>query len=223
MRRLPVFLLFFALLSGAALSGEPQVCPIDGCPPASAAKLKTPADDILKLAAELKTKETALNEATAAVTKDQEALTRDVATQASAQAACDEIKAKIKAILDGVPPNPPPPVPPPVPPPDPPPPVPPPTAGVSLLMVGRSVGCAPCETMKGIFAEVAKAGYAVQIVYVDKDAGAQEKWKPIVVPTLVMLVNGERVADTTGVLSAAQVRNWIDETKTWAENRKGGK
>lgn len=213
-------LLVWAAMLGILFGAEPQVCPVEGCPPTATATLIPTKKTLEELGRAVDQAQVAVDVAVAAVDSAKTILAHAMAEQAGEQTKLDAAR---KALLDALNPTPtPPPNPTPTPTPTPPPP-PTPTSGVSLLMVGRATGCPPCETMGAIVKEIAAAGYSASRVDVDIDPAAQAKWKPIVVPTLILIVDGKEEGRTTGIMSSAQSRSWLDAAKTWDANRKGGK
>jgi thiol-disulfide isomerase/thioredoxin len=144
--------------------------------------------------------QTQIATAQTATVQAQAKLTQDAATLAA-------VLAKLYPIPTPVTP-PTPPVNPPVPPVDPPKP----TGTVVLMEVSRTT-CGACNLMEPVLAKLKAAGYSITRVDCDVDATAQDKWKPTLLPTFIMLMDGKETNRITGMQSFDILKKWLDDTK----------
>ena len=143
-----------------------------------------------------------------ATVQAQIATAQTAATTAQVKLATDAAAlAKILAALYPIPapaPTPPSPVPQPEPTP--------PAGNVSILEVSRTT-CGACNLMEPVLAKLKAAGYSITRVDCDVDATAQDKWKPTLLPTFIMLMDGKETNRITGMQSFDILKKWLDDTK----------
>lgn len=84
--------------------------------------------------------------------------------------------------------------------------------GLPVLVDFWAAWCGPCKMMAPQFEAAARQMPGVRFVKVDTDAAPQTsaRFRIRSIPTLALFRNGVEVARTSGAMSAADLRRWVD-------------
>lgn len=72
--------------------------------------------------------------------------------------------------------------------------------------------CGPCKALSKTFQEV-NVEFPMDVIDIDIAKGVAEQFNVRSVPTVIATVDGREVARFTGIKSAAQLQDWLDELK----------
>ena len=88
------------------------------------------------------------------------------------------------------------------------------TSGDPVLLDFQATWCAPCQQMRPEVEKLVKRGYPVKQVDIDRSPDLSDRYNVTAVPTFIVVDSkGKELARTKGVLPAAQLASFYNETK----------